>query len=133
MLVESYIKGKEIAVAVIKNKVLGIIEIHHDTNFYNYDSKYKSNNTKYLIPKNLSSYQKNLLEEYALSGHETLGCKGVTRADFIVPDENSSKPTLLEINTLPGLTKHSLVPKIALNNGINFDSLISIIIEDAII
>ena len=103
------------------------------TNFYNYDSKYKSNNTKYLIPKNLSSYQKNLLEEYALSGHETLGCKGVTRADFIVPDENSSKPTLLEINTLPGLTKHSLVPKIALNNGINFDSLISIIIEDALI
>lgn len=133
IIVESYVEGQEIAVAVMNNKVLGMIEIQYDESFYNYDSKYKSNNTKYVIPENISSYQKNLLENFALAAHTTLGCKGVTRTDFIVPNDDTSSPTILEINTLPGLTKHSLVPKIAQNKGINFDSLISMIIEDALI
>ena len=133
ILVESYIEGREIAVAVIKNKILGMVEIQFDENFYDYKSKYESNNTKYISPKDLGSYQKNLLEAYALSAHTSLGCKGVTRSDFIVPYDISIQPTLLEINTLPGLTKHSLVPKIAQNNNLNFDILITKIIEDALI
>jgi len=133
ILVESYIEGREIAVAVIKNKILGMVEIQFDENFYDYKSKYESNNTKYISPKDLGSYQKNLLEAYALSAHTSLGCKGVTRSDFIVPNDISIQPTLLEINTLPGLTKHSLVPKIAQNNNLNFDILITKIIEDALI
>ena len=133
ILVESYIEGREIAVAVLKNKILGMVEIQFDENFYDYKSKYESNNTKYISPKDLGSYQKNLLEAYALSAHTSLGCKGVTRSDFIVPNDVSIQPTLLEINTLPGLTKHSLVPKIAQNNNINFDKLITKIIEDALI
>jgi len=132
-IVESYIKGKEIAVAVLQNKVLGMIEIKYDEAFYDYQSKYESNNTKYVIPKDLNISHKRLLESYAISAHTSLACKGVTRADFIVPYEESNKPILLEINTLPGLTKHSLVPKIAQNNDLDFDNLISKIIEDAFI
>ena len=133
ILVETYVAGKEIAVAIIENHILGMIEIKHDEIFYDYKSKYKSSGTKYVIPKNIGAYQKELLESFSLSAHKILGCKGVTRADFIVPDEPSIQPVLLEINTLPGLTKHSLVPKIAQNNGINFDDLISMIIKDALI
>ena len=133
ILVETYVAGKEIAVAIIENHILGMIEIQHDEIFYDYKSKYKSSRTKYVIPKNIGAYQKELLESFSLSAHKILGCKGVTRADFIVPDEPSIQPVLLEINTLPGLTKHSLVPKIAQNNGINFDDLISMIIKDALI
>ena len=133
ILVETYVAGKEIAVAIIENHILGMIEIKHDEIFYDYKSKYKSSRTKYVIPKNIGAYQKELLESFSLSAHKILGCKGVTRADFIVPDEPSIQPVLLEINTLPGLTKHSLVPKIAQNNGINFDDLISMIIKDALI
>ena len=132
-LVESYVAGKEIAVAIIDNHILGMIEIQHDEIFYDYKSKYKSSGTKYIIPKNIGAYQRELLESFALSAHKILGCKGITRTDFIVPNEASNQPTLLEINTLPGLTKHSLVPKIAQNNGINFDDLISMIIKDALI
>jgi len=132
-LVESYVAGKEIAVAIIDNHILGMIEIQHDEIFYDYKSKYKSSGTKYIIPKNIGTSQRELLESFALSAHKILGCKGVTRTDFIVPNEASNQPTLLEINTLPGLTKHSLVPKIAQNNGINFDDLISMIIKDALI
>ncbi len=62
-----------------------------------------------------------------------LGCKGITRSDFIVSNNIAIEPTLLEINTLPGLTKHSLVPKIAKNAGINFDDLILMIIKDALV
>ena len=133
ILVETYVAGKEIAVAIIENHILGMIEIQHDEIFYDYKSKYKSSRTKYVIPKNIGAYQKELLESFSLSAHKILGCKGVTRADFIVPDEPSIQPVLLEINTLPGLTKHSLVPKIAQNNGINFDDLIAMIIKDALI
>ena len=133
ILVETYVAGKEIAVAIIENHILGMIEIQHDEIFYDYKSKYKSSETKYVIPKNIGAYQKELLESFSLSAHKILGCKGVTRADFIVPYEPSIQPVLLEINTLPGLTKHSLVPKIAQNNGINFDDLISMIIKDALI
>ena len=132
MLIESYIEGEEIAVAILQNKVLGMIEIQYKENFYDYESKYESNNTKYVAPDNLSIKQKTLVKNFALSAHTTLGCKGVTRADFIVPKNESADPILLEINTLPGLTKHSLVPKIAKNSGISFDNLISMIIEEAL-
>ena len=132
-LVESYIEGKEVAVAVLNNKVLGMIEIKFEENFYDYKSKYESNKTEYVIPDDISEKQKFLLENFALSAHTSLGCKGVTRSDFIVPREESLKPVMLEINTLPGLTKHSLVPKIAKNNGLSLDNLITKIIEDALV
>lgn len=132
ILVESYVKGKEVAVAVLDNKVLGMIQINFDEKFYDYKSKYESNKTMYVIPKDISENQRALLEKFALSAHTILGCKGVTRSDFIVPNDDTIAPTMLEINTLPGLTKHSLVPKIANNNGLSFDDLILKIIQDSL-
>ena len=132
LLMEPYVKGREIAVAVIKNKVLGMIEINYTDNFYDYNAKYKSDNNNYIKPDNLSILLKNKIEQYATSAHKALGCKGITRSDFIIPDNYDDEPVLLEINTLPGLTKHSLVPKIAKNSGIAFDDLISMVIKDAL-
>ena len=133
MLIESYIEGREVAVAVIDKKILGMIEITYTEDFYDYDAKYFSEKTKYFIPENLNINHKDMLKKFSMSAHKSLGCKGVTRSDFIIPYNNSDEPILLEINTLPGLTKHSLVPKIAKNAGINFDSLIEMIIKDALI
>jgi len=132
LLIEPYVNGREIAVAVIKNKVLGMIEINYSNGFYDYNTKYKSDKNNYIKPDNLSISLKNKLEQYAISAHKALGCKGVTRSDFIVSDNPYQEPSLLEINTLPGLTKHSLVPKIAKNAGISFDDLILMIIKDAL-
>ena len=133
MLIESYIEGREIAVAVIDKKILGMIEIIYSENFYDYNAKYFSEETKYFIPEGLNINYEDMVKKFSISAHKSLGCKGVTRSDFIIPYNNSDEPILLEINTLPGLTKHSLVPKIAKNAGINFDSLIEMIIKDALI
>ena len=132
LLIEPYVNGREIAVAVIKNKVLGMIEINYSNGFYDYNAKYKSDKNNYTKPDNLSVLLKNKIEQYAISAHKALGCKGVTRSDFIVTDNPDQEASLLEINTLPGLTKHSLVPKIAKNAGISFDDLILMIIKDAL-
>ena len=132
LLIEPYVKGREIAVAVIKDKVLGMIEINYSNKFYDYNTKYKSDKNNYIKPDNLSTLLKNKIRQNAVTAHKALGCKGVTRSDFIVPDNPNKEPSLLEINTLPGLTKHSLVPKIAKNAGVNFDNLISKIIKDAL-
>ena len=133
VLIESYIEGREIAVAVIKNKILGMIEIIYPDGFYDYNAKYKSYKTQYRIPDNLNILLKKKIEKYSIAAHMALGCKGITRSDFIVSNNTAIEPTLLEINTLPGLTKHSLVPKIAKNAGINFDDLILMIIKDALV
>ena len=132
LLMEPYIKGREIAVAVIKDKVLGMLEIIYPNRFYDYNAKYKSDKNNYIKPDNLATLLKNKIGQYAVAAHKALGCKGVTRSDFIVPENSDQEPSLLEINTLPGLTKHSLVPKIAKNAGISFDDLISMIIKDAL-
>ena len=130
--VEQFIEGKELSVAIIDNEILGIIEIKYVENFYNYNAKYKASETKYVLPKNISSIAREKLNKYALSAHKSLGCKGLTRADFILPITHPDDPVLLEINTLPGLTTHSLVPKIANNCGISYDNLIAKIIHGAI-
>jgi len=132
VMIEKYIKGREIAVAVIGNKVLGMIEIDYPDRFYDYNAKYKSNKNNYIIPSNLDMALKKKIEKYALSAHKAIGCKGITRSDFIISEEANDKVYLLEINTLPGLTRHSLVPKIANNAGFTFDKLISIILKDAL-
>ena len=132
MLIEQYISGREIAVAVIEDKVLGMIEINYPDKFYDYDAKYKSDKNNYIIPNNLKISLKNKIEQYAISAHKSLGCRGITRSDFIISEDAGDEATLLEINTLPGLTKNSLVPKIAKNAGLTFDALIAMIIKEAL-
>ena len=130
--VEQFIDGREFSVAVLDDNVLGIIEIKYSENFYNYNAKYKNSKTRYIIPTDINNSTKNKLEEYALKAHKALGCRGLTRSDFRLPINQLENPVLLEINTSPGLTSHSLVPKIANNSGLSYDELIAKILDRAL-
>ena len=129
ILVEKYIGGREIQVAVLGKKALGAIELKPKRKFYDYKAKYNSNaNTKHIIPVRLSKKNMNKVLAIGLKVHNLLGCRGVTRSDFKF---YKNKFYLLELNTQPGMTKLSLVPEIAAHNGINFNNLLEWIINDA--
>jgi D-alanine-D-alanine ligase len=129
ILIEEFIAGREIQVAVMGTKTLGAIELKPKRKFYDYKAKYNSNaKTKHIIPVSLS--EKNLKKIITITrkAHQLIGCKGVTRSDFKF---YNGKFYILEINTQPGMTKLSLVPEIAKYIGINFIQLIEWILKDA--
>ena len=129
ILVEKYIGGREIQVAVLGKKALGAIELKQKRKFYDYKAKYNSNaNTEHIIPVRLTKKNMNKVLAIGLKVHNLLGCRGVTRSDFKF---YKNKFYLLELNTQPGMTKLSLVPEIAAHNGINFNNLLEWIINDA--
>jgi len=129
VMIEEFIGGREIQVAIMGNKKLGAIELKPKRKFYDYQAKYNTNaKTQHIIPVNL---QKNKLKEVlniALKAHNKIGCRGVTRSDFKF---YKNKFYLLELNTQPGMTKLSLVPEIAAYQGISFYKLIEWILKDA--
>ena len=129
ILIEEFIAGREIQVAVMGTKTLGAIELKPKRKFYDYKAKYNLNaKTKHIIPVSLS--EKNLKKIITITrkAHQLIGCKGVTRSDFKF---YNGKFYILEINTQPGMTKLSLVPEIAKYIGINFIQLIEWILKDA--
>ena len=129
ILVEKFIPGREIQVAIMGTKVLGPIELIPKRKFYDYKAKYNSNaKTKHIIPVNLSKNNFKKINQIALKAHKILNCKGITRSDFKF---YKNKFYLLELNTQPGMTNLSLVPEIAAHKGINFKSLITWMIKDA--
>ena len=129
ILVEEFIPGREIQVAILGKKKLGAIELKPRRKFYDYKAKYSSKaKTKHIIPVNIKTKEYQNVMNIALKAHKVLKCRGVTRSDFRF---NNGKFYLLEINTQPGMTNLSLVPEIALHHGINFFSLIDWIIKDA--
>jgi len=129
ILIEEFIPGREIQVAIMDNKVLGAIELETKRKFYDYEAKYNSNaKTKHLIPVDLSKNNLAKITSIAREAHIIIGCKGVTRSDFKFFNK---KFYLLEINTQPGMTKLSLVPEIAKHKGISFIKLIEQILKDA--
>ncbi len=131
VLVQEFIKGKEIQVAIIGDKAIGSIEIVPKNEFYDYESKYfDSGETQHILPPKISKKEKELVEKIALQAHKLLKCKGISRSDFIL-DENNKEFYLLELNTQPGMTPTSLVPEIAKAEGIGFDKLINWILNDA--
>jgi len=129
LILEEYIGGQEIQVAVINNNPLGAIELIPKRSFYDYKAKYtKKAKTKHVMPARLSNsnYQKVL--KIAKKTHQSLNCRGVTRSDFKFFNNNFF---LLEINTQPGMTDLSLVPEIAKYKGLNFEKLVERILLDA--
>ena len=129
ILVEEFIPGREIQVAILGKKKLGAIELKPKRKFYDYKAKYSSKaKTKHIIPVNIKTKEYKNVMNIALKAHKVLKCRGVTRSDFRF---NNGKFYLLEINTQPGMTNLSLVPEIALHHGMNFFSLIDWIIKDA--
>ncbi len=129
IIIEEFIGGREIQVAIMGNKKLGAIELKPRRKFYDYKAKYNSNSkTKHIIPVDISSNQLKKVLGMALKAHKKIGCKGVTRSDFKF---YKNKFYLLELNTQPGMTKLSLVPEIAAYKGITFIKLIEWIMNDA--
>ena len=131
ILIQEFIKGKEIQVAIYGDNETGSIEIEPKNDFYDYESKYfDDGQTKHIIPPRISNEQVDSVEKLALMAHNALGCKGISRTDFIL-ENKSGIFFILEVNTQPGMTPTSLVPEIAKFNGISFDELINWILNDA--
>ena len=129
VLLEKYIPGREIQVAILENKVLGAIELRPTRKFYDYQAKYNPKaRTEHIIPVEISKRKYQELTKIALKAHKILNCRGVTRSDFRYY-KNSFY--LLETNTQPGMTSLSLVPEIANFNNITFKNLIKKILKDA--
>jgi len=121
-LIEHWIEGDEYTVAILGNQALPSIKIISDHDFYDYDSKYFSNKTEYLCPSDLSEQQEKNIQTIAMKAFNLTGASDWGRVDFIL-DKNKN-PYLLEINTVPGMTSHSLVPMAAKAAGMNFEQLV---------
>ena len=129
LIIEKFIPGREIQVAIMGNKILGPIELKPKRKFYDYKAKYNSKaKTEHIIPVNLSKKNYKKINKIAYKAHKLLNCKGITRSDFKF---YKNKFYLLELNTQPGMTDLSLVPEIAAYRGISFYSLIDWMIKDA--
>ena len=133
VLVEQYIPGREVTVAVMGDRALGVLEIKPDGAFYDYEAKYTEGKSDHLLPAPIDATAYDTAMEIALRAHRALGCRGVTRADLRY-DDTAGEPGdfyLLEVNTQPGMTPMSLVPEIAAFAGTNFGDLVQWMVEDA--
>jgi len=131
IMIEEFIGGREIQVAIMGNQKLGAIELKPKRKFYDYKAKYSVNaKTEHIIPVELPKNKLNEVMNISLKAHKIIDCKGVTRSDFKF---YKNKFYLLETNTQPGMTKLSLVPEIARYKGISFIKLIEWILKDATI
>lgn len=132
VLLEKYIKGREMTIAVIDGRPprpLPVVEIVPHKGFYDYESKYTRGASDYLVPARMPEELSARIAVTAVAAFEVMGCSDLARADFMV---NGSEAWLLEINTLPGMTETSLVPKAAAAADIGFNDLLGMIIESAL-
>ncbi len=129
LMIEEFIGGREIQVAILGNKKLGVIELRPKRKFYDFQAKYNTNaKTQHIMKIDLPKKKLNEVLKIAYKAHKIIGCQGVTRSDF---KYFNGKFYLLEINTQPGMTKLSLVPEIAAHYGMSFIELIEWILKDA--
>ncbi|GAB4407891.1 MAG: D-alanine--D-alanine ligase [Thermodesulfovibrionales bacterium] len=130
VIIERYIEGKEVHVGILNDAVLGAVEVRPKSEFYSYEAKYTPGLTEYILPPEVPTDVLRKAEGVALSAHKALGCNGATRVDLIV--DKDGNPYLLEVNTVPGMTETSLLPKIAGLSGYDFPSLVEEILKEAI-
>ncbi|WP_419535426.1 D-alanine--D-alanine ligase [Endozoicomonas sp.] len=129
VLVESFIDGPEFTVGILNDQALPVIKIEAEGEFYDYEAKYLSDNTRYSIPCGLTSIKEQELQAVALTAFEALGCSGWGRVDFM--QDQQGRFWLLEVNTIPGMTDHSLMPMAAADAGLSFDELVIEILKTA--
>jgi D-alanine-D-alanine ligase len=129
-LVEKFIPGVEVTVAVLGKKTLPVVEIIPQNEFYDYDAKYTPGHSAHVCPARISPGQTRKVQAYALKAGEAMGCQDYYRVDFIVPDKG--EPQILEVNTVPGMTSTSLVPDAAKVAGIGFPKLLKTLCEMAL-
>ncbi|NWF76512.1 MAG: D-alanine--D-alanine ligase [Nitrospirae bacterium] len=127
VIVEKFIEGKEVHIGILNNEVLGGVEVRPSLEFYNYEAKYTAGLTEYILPPEINNITYQKAEEIALNAHRAIGCKGATRVDLRIDTEGN--PYVLEVNTIPGMTETSLLPKIAKLAGYDFSGLIEEILK----
>jgi D-alanine-D-alanine ligase len=133
LLAEPFIKGRELTVAVLGDRALGVTELVTSTNFYDYDAKYTDGLTTHICPADIPADIAESAMRMSLDAHRILGCKGTSRADFRWDDEAGEAGLfLLEVNTQPGMTPLSLVPEQAKLVGMSYEALVQAIIEEAL-
>jgi D-alanine-D-alanine ligase len=129
VILEEYVQGREIEVGVLDDEALGEVEIQPATEFYDYAAKYLRDDTRYFVPARISEGERRTVHDLAVRAHKALGCAGATRVDLIVT--GNGRAVCLEINTLPGMTSHSLLPKIAAHRGMDYATLVERILDSA--
>jgi D-alanine-D-alanine ligase len=130
-LVEEFIAGRELTVAIMGDKALAVTEIRTGNAFYDYDAKYSAGGSVHVVnPSDLPADIHGRAMADALTAHKLLGCRGVTRADFRY-DPDTGRLVILEINTQPGMTPTSLAPEQAASVGVSFNDLVKWMLEDA--
>lgn len=128
VMVEKYIEGREFTVAVIGDRALAVTEITTDRGFYDYDAKYVDGGSTHVIPADIDQGLYDEIMRLALLAHQSLGCRGVSRADFRY---DGKEIYILEVNTQPGLTPTSLIPEQAAHVNISFNELITWMVDNA--
>lgn len=130
ILVEQFISGDEYTVGILAGQALPVIKLEANAEFYDFHAKYKANDTRYLIPCGLSDSDEKALQKICLQAFKAVGCQGWGRID--VMRDKSGKFWLLEVNTAPGMTDHSLVPMAAKAAGISFQQLVLTILAETL-
>ena len=130
LLIEKYIAGREIQVGVMGDRAMGAIEIRPREAFYDYTAKYTPGRAEHLMPAPLAPIAYERVMDLALRAHKVLGCRSVSRSDFMY-DEAEGQFYLLELNTQPGMSPLSLLPEIVAHEGITFNQLISWMLDQA--
>lgn len=130
LMAEEYIPGRELTVAVLGDRPLAVTEITTLREFYDFDAKYAAGGSRHVVPADVPEHITEQALAAALTAHNALGCRGVTRSDFRF-DEDKDRLVILETNTQPGMTPTSLVPEQAAFTGMAFEALVSWLIEDA--
>lgn len=130
ILIEQYIEGREMTVAVVGEEAYPVVEIEPKSGFYDYEAKYTKGMTTYTCPAELEKDEARLLRELAVECAGALGCRGVVRVDFRIDEEG--EPWVLEVNTVPGMTPTSLVPMAAKAKGVSYDQLVGRIVDMAV-
>jgi len=128
VMVEKFIEGRELSVAVMGDRPLAVTDIKTDRGFYDYDAKYADGGSTHVVPAEIDSKVYDEAMRLALVAHQALGCRGVSRADLRY---DGDKLYMLEINTQPGMTPTSLVPEQAAHIGISFDELVTWMVDHA--
>jgi D-alanine-D-alanine ligase len=129
VLVERFINGKELTVGILKGEPLPVIEIAAKGGFYDYQAKYTPGMTDYICPARISDQQRDEVQSIGLKAYHALGCSGCARVDIFLSEQG--EPFVIEVNTVPGMTETSLVPKAAARAGISFTQLVGSLVEEA--
>lgn len=133
VLLERFIPGRELTVAVMEDRALAVTEILPATEFYDYEAKYAAGGSRHVVPAEIPAAVTEKAKALAVAAHRALGCRGVSRTDFRYDDTpgGTGELIVLEVNTQPGMTATSLVPEQAAYLGMSFEALVTWMVEDA--